>query len=194
MWFSSGWALPHLPYVPYDLLYLLNLPCSVFLSLPVHECCGLFTRKMWNENVKTTTNEHVFFMVTDSSVYQNARARQDISRVSREELEDRFLRLHEETLQLKQHIHKQDDKIKKWDAHTHTYTHTHIYTHTYTHTHTQRWTKNTQTWLRFFFSIIVIIWTTSPSSFKNGSDRSVETHLKSSDQNEIKTFLWFAQF
>nr|XP_046250662.1 protein fantom isoform X2 [Scatophagus argus] len=49
----------------------------------------------------------------DSSANQNARARQDISRVSREELEDRFLRLHEETLQLKQHIHKQDDKIKK---------------------------------------------------------------------------------
>uniref|UniRef100_A0A3Q3JKX4 C2 domain-containing protein n=1 Tax=Monopterus albus TaxID=43700 RepID=A0A3Q3JKX4_MONAL len=49
----------------------------------------------------------------DSSVYQNARARQDISRVSREELEDRFLRLHEETLDLKQHIHTQDDKIKK---------------------------------------------------------------------------------
>uniref|UniRef100_A0A3Q3XDV6 C2 domain-containing protein n=1 Tax=Mola mola TaxID=94237 RepID=A0A3Q3XDV6_MOLML len=46
-------------------------------------------------------------------VYQNARARQDFSRVPREELEDRFLRLHEENLQLKQHIHKQDDKIKK---------------------------------------------------------------------------------
>ncbi|XP_040894790.1 protein fantom isoform X2 [Toxotes jaculatrix] len=49
----------------------------------------------------------------DSAVYQNARARQDISRVSREELEDRFLRLQEETLALKQHTHKQDDKIKK---------------------------------------------------------------------------------
>ncbi|XP_056242160.1 protein fantom isoform X2 [Seriola aureovittata] len=49
----------------------------------------------------------------DSSLHQNARARQDISRVSREELEDRFLRLHEETQVLKQHIHKQDDKIKK---------------------------------------------------------------------------------
>ncbi|XP_039988659.1 protein fantom isoform X2 [Xiphias gladius] len=49
----------------------------------------------------------------DSSVYQNARARQDVSRVSREELEDRFLRLHEETLLLKQHIHQQDEKIKK---------------------------------------------------------------------------------
>ncbi|XP_045892940.1 protein fantom [Micropterus dolomieu] len=49
----------------------------------------------------------------DPSVFQNARTRQDISRVSREELEDRFLRLHEETLHLKGHIHKQDDKIKK---------------------------------------------------------------------------------
>ncbi|XP_047451230.1 protein fantom [Mugil cephalus] len=44
---------------------------------------------------------------------QNARTRQDIGRVSREELEDRFLRLYEETLLLKQHIHNQDDKIKK---------------------------------------------------------------------------------
>ncbi|XP_061577545.1 protein fantom isoform X2 [Cololabis saira] len=50
---------------------------------------------------------------SDLPVYQNAGARRDISRVSREELEDRFLRLNEETLQLKQHIHKQDDKIKK---------------------------------------------------------------------------------
>jgi len=33
--------------------------------------------------------------------------------MSREELEDRYLRLNEETLQLKQHIHKQDEKIKK---------------------------------------------------------------------------------
>ncbi|CAK6979146.1 protein fantom [Scomber scombrus] len=45
--------------------------------------------------------------------YQNARACQDISRASREELEDRFLRLNEENLLLKQQIHKQDDKIKK---------------------------------------------------------------------------------
>ncbi|KAM7002344.1 protein fantom [Tautogolabrus adspersus] len=49
----------------------------------------------------------------DPSLYQNARTRQDISRVSREELEDRFLRLNEETLLLKQHVNKQDDKIKK---------------------------------------------------------------------------------
>ncbi|XP_042082620.1 protein fantom-like isoform X2 [Haplochromis burtoni] len=49
----------------------------------------------------------------ESSTYQHTRARLDISRVSREELEDRFLRLQEETLQLKQHSHKRDDLIKK---------------------------------------------------------------------------------
>lgn len=52
-------------------------------------------------------------LLTDPFGYQNARACQDISRASREELEDRFLRLHEENLLLKQQIHKQDDKIKK---------------------------------------------------------------------------------
>uniref|UniRef100_A0A6Q2XLA3 C2 domain-containing protein n=1 Tax=Esox lucius TaxID=8010 RepID=A0A6Q2XLA3_ESOLU len=50
---------------------------------------------------------------THSLVAQGARARQAISRVSREELEDRFLRLHEENLLLKQHTHKQEDKIKR---------------------------------------------------------------------------------
>ncbi|KAM6973328.1 LOW QUALITY PROTEIN: protein fantom [Aplochiton taeniatus] len=51
--------------------------------------------------------------VAESLVTQNARARQTILRVSREELEDRFLRLHEENLLLKQHTHKQEDKIKR---------------------------------------------------------------------------------
>lgn len=49
----------------------------------------------------------------ESSALQNVRGHQDVSRVSREELEDRFLCLHDENLQLKHHIHKQDDKIKK---------------------------------------------------------------------------------
>ncbi|MEQ2175020.1 hypothetical protein GOODEAATRI_013844 [Goodea atripinnis] len=49
----------------------------------------------------------------DPSVHQHARERQNIGKLSREELEDRFLRVHEETLQLKQHIHTQDEKIKK---------------------------------------------------------------------------------
>ncbi|XP_008112094.1 protein fantom isoform X2 [Anolis carolinensis] len=44
---------------------------------------------------------------------QNAKARQTVSRISREDLEDRYLRLHEENLLLKQHAHKQEDKIKR---------------------------------------------------------------------------------
>ncbi|XP_015254353.1 PREDICTED: protein fantom [Cyprinodon variegatus] len=49
----------------------------------------------------------------DPSVHQHARERLNVGKLSREELEDRFLRVHEETLQLKLHIHKQDEKIKK---------------------------------------------------------------------------------
>ncbi|XP_007228260.3 protein fantom isoform X1 [Astyanax mexicanus] len=43
----------------------------------------------------------------------NARARQAVAKVSREELEDRYLRLQDENLLLKQHTHKQEDKIKR---------------------------------------------------------------------------------
>ncbi|XP_041123696.1 protein fantom-like [Polyodon spathula] len=49
----------------------------------------------------------------ESSAAQNTRARQAVSRVSREELEDRFLRLHDENILLKQHARKQEDKIKR---------------------------------------------------------------------------------
>ncbi|XP_068595041.1 protein fantom [Brachionichthys hirsutus] len=49
----------------------------------------------------------------DPSMYQNAGAQKNISQASRRELEDRFLCLQEETLLLKQHNHKQNDKIKK---------------------------------------------------------------------------------
>ncbi|XP_067905563.1 protein fantom isoform X2 [Heterodontus francisci] len=48
----------------------------------------------------------------ESSGAQNTRVRQAVSRIGREELEDRFLRLHEENLLLKQHARKQEDKIK----------------------------------------------------------------------------------
>ncbi|XP_043844404.1 protein fantom isoform X2 [Dromiciops gliroides] len=43
----------------------------------------------------------------------NPKSRQLVSRVSREELEDRFLRLHEENIVLKQHASQQEDKIKR---------------------------------------------------------------------------------
>ncbi|XP_041047713.1 protein fantom isoform X2 [Carcharodon carcharias] len=49
----------------------------------------------------------------ESSGAQNTRARQAVSRICREELEDRFLRLHDENLLLKQHARKQEDKIKR---------------------------------------------------------------------------------
>ncbi|XP_078400396.1 protein fantom isoform X3 [Cetorhinus maximus] len=49
----------------------------------------------------------------ESSGAQNTRARQAMSRICREELEDRFLRLHDENLLLKQHARKQEDKIKR---------------------------------------------------------------------------------
>lgn len=55
----------------------------------------------------------VYLSVTDPLVQQNARSRQDVSRVSREELEDRFLCLQEENVFLKEHANIQDDKIKK---------------------------------------------------------------------------------
>ncbi|NXJ06987.1 FTM protein, partial [Odontophorus gujanensis] len=43
----------------------------------------------------------------------NAKAWQAISRISREELEDKFLRLHDENILLKQHANKQEEKIKR---------------------------------------------------------------------------------
>lgn len=55
----------------------------------------------------------LYLSVTDPPVQQNARNRQDVSRVSREELEDRFLYLQEENVHLKEHANIQDDKIKK---------------------------------------------------------------------------------
>ncbi|CAN2389546.1 First C2 domain of RPGR-interacting protein 1 [Pristimantis euphronides] len=44
---------------------------------------------------------------------QSAKARQAVARISRQELEDRYLRIHDENLLLKQHAHKQEDKIKR---------------------------------------------------------------------------------
>ncbi|XP_032854500.2 protein fantom isoform X1 [Tyto alba] len=49
----------------------------------------------------------------ESSATQNVKARQGVSRISREELEDRFLRLRDENILLKQHANKQEEKIKR---------------------------------------------------------------------------------
>ncbi|XP_021573140.1 protein fantom isoform X2 [Carlito syrichta] len=49
----------------------------------------------------------------ETSTTRTMKSRQAVSRVSREELEDRFLRLHDENILLKQHARKQEDKIKR---------------------------------------------------------------------------------
>ncbi|XP_045149734.1 protein fantom isoform X2 [Echinops telfairi] len=49
----------------------------------------------------------------ESSTIRTMKSRQAVSRVTREELEDRFLRLHDENIVLKQHARKQEDKIKR---------------------------------------------------------------------------------
>ncbi|XP_035192404.1 protein fantom isoform X3 [Oxyura jamaicensis] len=49
----------------------------------------------------------------ESSASQNVKARQAISRISRKELEDKFLRLRDENILLKQHANEQEEKIKR---------------------------------------------------------------------------------
>nr|AEM05865.1 rpgrip1l protein [Danio rerio] len=49
----------------------------------------------------------------DSLLSQNIRERQNVSKLSREELEDKYLRLQDENLTLKQHTCKQEDKIRR---------------------------------------------------------------------------------
>ncbi|XP_064526326.1 protein fantom isoform X2 [Pseudopipra pipra] len=49
----------------------------------------------------------------EPSTAQNAKARQAVSRISREELEDRFLRISDDHLLLKQHANRQEEKIKR---------------------------------------------------------------------------------
>ncbi|XP_031314294.1 protein fantom isoform X1 [Camelus dromedarius] len=49
----------------------------------------------------------------ETSTTPTMKSRQAVSRISREELEDRFLRLHDENILLKQHARKQEDKIKR---------------------------------------------------------------------------------
>ncbi|OCT84240.1 hypothetical protein XELAEV_18022384mg [Xenopus laevis] len=51
--------------------------------------------------------------IQDGISFQSVKERQALSRISREELEDRYLRIHDENLLLKQHAHKQEDKIKR---------------------------------------------------------------------------------
>ncbi|XP_061898648.1 protein fantom [Entelurus aequoreus] len=63
---------------------------------------------------ETAADEPVRDMMNPLRAVQgDVRVRVDLSRVSRRELEDNFMQLHEDSLILKQHIHQQEDKIKK---------------------------------------------------------------------------------
>ncbi|XP_063801359.1 protein fantom isoform X2 [Pseudophryne corroboree] len=53
------------------------------------------------------------FLARESNSPQSIKARQAVSRITRQELEDRYLRIHDENLLLKQHARKQEDKIKR---------------------------------------------------------------------------------
>lgn len=47
------------------------------------------------------------------SAQQEAHARAVVSKMEREELEDKYLRMHEENIILKRHARKQEEKIKR---------------------------------------------------------------------------------
>ncbi|XP_050167323.1 protein fantom [Myiozetetes cayanensis] len=49
----------------------------------------------------------------ESSTSQNVKALQAVQQIIREELEDRFLRIHDDHILLKQHANKQEEKIKR---------------------------------------------------------------------------------
>lgn len=87
----------------------LSDPWSVFPARP----------QPGSQHIHTHTCRFVIRSLTDPTLlpdlplYQNSRSRQDVSRVPKEELEDRLLYLQEENVHLKEHINTQDDKIKK---------------------------------------------------------------------------------
>ena len=51
-------------------------------------------------------------LILESSNRQ-AQQRRAVAKIGREELEDKYLRLHDENLILKKHARKQEEKIKK---------------------------------------------------------------------------------
>uniref|UniRef100_A0A671QRG2 RPGRIP1 like n=1 Tax=Sinocyclocheilus anshuiensis TaxID=1608454 RepID=A0A671QRG2_9TELE len=60
-----------------------------------------------------TVNPSGAATLPEALLSQNVRERQNVSKFSREELEDTFLRLQEENLTLKQHACEQEDKIRR---------------------------------------------------------------------------------
>lgn len=129
--------VPILQYIAYKVLI-----AKVFIltsSQRCEQCCNLFQsslncgsqrEKIWDEciNINSYHLERpggviplwmILAFFADASATQTMKSHQVIvSRISREELEDRFLCLHDENILLKQHARKQEDKIKRlwWKA------------------------------------------------------------------------------
>ena len=55
----------------------------------------------------------VFLSFLSDNEQRRAQQRRAVAKISREELEDKYLRLHDENLVLKRHARKQEEKIKK---------------------------------------------------------------------------------
>ena len=52
-------------------------------------------------------------LVTDALQHRTAQQHRMVSKWSREDLEDKYMRLYEDNLLLKKHARKQEDKIKR---------------------------------------------------------------------------------
>ncbi|KFQ95738.1 Protein fantom [Nipponia nippon] len=83
------------------------------MSVPADETVGDLPVRDVGLTLTGTGGLQVVLVWLESSTTQNVKARQAVSRISREELEDRFLRLRDENILLKQHANKQEEKIKR---------------------------------------------------------------------------------
>ncbi|KFW09503.1 Protein fantom [Fulmarus glacialis] len=83
------------------------------MSVPADETVGDLPVRDVGLTLAGIGGLQVVLVWVESSTTQNVKARQAVSRISREELEDRFLRLRDENILLKQHANKQEEKIKR---------------------------------------------------------------------------------
>ncbi|KFP06636.1 Protein fantom [Calypte anna] len=83
------------------------------MSVPADETVGDLPVRDVGLTVTRVGGLQAVLVWAESSGAHPVRARQAVSRISREELEDRFLRLRDENTLLKQHANKQEEKIKR---------------------------------------------------------------------------------
>ncbi|KGL93286.1 Protein fantom [Charadrius vociferus] len=83
------------------------------MSVPADETVGDLPVRDVGLTLAGIGGLQVVLVWVESSTTHNVRARQSVSRIGREELEDRLLRLRDENILLKQHANKQEEKIKR---------------------------------------------------------------------------------